>query len=88
MIMNSYSDKKKDIEIVYEPKDIFIMADKGRISQVISNLLSNALKFTSRGSVSVTSVRSYNGEEASAIIRMFENLPLITSLVAGYLFGS
>jgi signal transduction histidine kinase len=68
MIMNSYSDKKKDIEIVYEPKDIFIMADKGRISQVISNLLSNALKFTSRGSVSVTSVRSYNGEYEEAIV--------------------
>jgi signal transduction histidine kinase len=68
IIMNSYSDKKKDIEIVYEPKDIFIMADKGRISQVISNLLSNALKFTSRGSVSVTSVRSYNGEYEEAIV--------------------
>ena len=67
LTMNSYSNKK-DVKIVYEPKDIFIMADKERISQVISNLLSNALKFTSKGSVSVTSVRSYNGENEEAIV--------------------
>jgi signal transduction histidine kinase len=68
LTINSYADKKKDVKIVYEPKDIFIMADKERISQVISNLLSNALKFTSKGSVSVTSVRSYNGENEEAIV--------------------
>jgi len=69
--MNNYS-KKKDVKIVYEPKDIFIMADKGRISQVISNLLSNALMFTSRGSVSVTSVRSYGNDYEEAIVSIID----------------
>ncbi|HET7148610.1 MAG TPA: HAMP domain-containing sensor histidine kinase [Candidatus Nitrosopolaris sp.] len=49
-IGNSDNDK---LEVVYEPKDIFIMADKDRITQVISNLLSNALKFTNKGKISV-----------------------------------
>jgi signal transduction histidine kinase len=71
LTMNNYS-KKKDVKIVYEPKDIFIMADKGRISQVISNLLSNALKFTSRGSVSVTSVRSYGNDYEEAIVSIID----------------
>jgi len=34
------------IKLVYQPRDIFIEADKARISQVISNILSNAVKFT------------------------------------------
>ena len=35
--------------------DILIEADKGRITQVISNLLSNAAKFTKEGSIRVAS---------------------------------
>ncbi|HEY9490829.1 MAG TPA: HAMP domain-containing sensor histidine kinase, partial [Nitrososphaeraceae archaeon] len=34
------------IKLVYQPRDIFIEADKARISQVVSNILSNAVKFT------------------------------------------
>ena len=40
---------------MYEPKDIIVWGDKGRISQVISNLLSNALKFTTDGSIYIIS---------------------------------
>jgi signal transduction histidine kinase len=36
--------------------DIFVRADKDRITQVISNLLDNALKFTSKGIVSIVVV--------------------------------
>jgi signal transduction histidine kinase len=46
----SFSGKKKEkIRIVYEPfknKNIIVQADKARITQVISNLLNNAVKFT------------------------------------------
>ncbi len=34
-------------EFLYMPMDILIMADKNRISQVISNLINNAIRFTS-----------------------------------------
>jgi signal transduction histidine kinase len=56
--INRYSNsngEKDEVKISYEPKDIFLEADKERISQVISNLLSNALKATNKGFVSVIS---------------------------------
>ena len=34
------------IKLAYQPHDIFIEADKARITQVISNILNNAVKFT------------------------------------------
>ena len=34
----------QNIKLSYDPQDIFVRADKGRIAQVISNLLSNAFK--------------------------------------------
>jgi signal transduction histidine kinase len=34
------------IKLLYQPYDIFIEADKSRITQVISNILNNAVKFT------------------------------------------
>jgi signal transduction histidine kinase len=50
-------------KIQFEPKEdiIFVEADKGRISQVISNLLGNAIKFTDgKGSVSILSEKKDN----------------------------
>ena len=43
------------LELFYEPtkQDIFVEADRVRISQVISNLLNNAVKFTEEGAVSI-----------------------------------
>ena len=48
-IEGSHNDK---LEVVYEPEEI-IVADKDRITQVNSNLLSNALKFTKEGKIFV-----------------------------------
>jgi signal transduction histidine kinase len=42
-----------NIKVLYKPKDIIIKADKGRITQVIANLLNNAVKFTEEGVISV-----------------------------------
>ena len=48
---------KSNVKIRFEPYDkdsgIFVNVDRGRIFQVISNLLSNALKFTEQGSITV-----------------------------------
>ena len=48
---------KLNVKIRFEPNDkdsnIFVNVDRGRISQVISNLISNALKFTEEGSITV-----------------------------------
>ncbi|HZD83747.1 MAG TPA: ATP-binding protein [Nitrososphaeraceae archaeon] len=45
---------KRDIKLLYEPKeDIFVEADRGRLNQVVSNLISNAIKFTKEGTIFV-----------------------------------
>ena len=52
--IKSQVDSKK-VNILYESdRDIFVEADKERIIQVISNLLSNALKFTIEGPILVS----------------------------------
>ena len=42
------------IKIEYTPKNIMIEADRERITQVISNLLNNAFKFTKQGTIYVS----------------------------------
>jgi signal transduction histidine kinase len=51
------NNNEQDLKIVYESKDdtIFVHADMERITQVISNLINNSLKFTKSGKISVTS---------------------------------
>ena len=44
----SNNDKEKKQKILYEPNDILLKADRERVSQVISNLLSNASEIHSR----------------------------------------
>jgi signal transduction histidine kinase len=46
--------EKNLIKLQYHhPPEIFVDADKGRISQVIHNLLDNAIKFTNVGVISI-----------------------------------
>jgi signal transduction histidine kinase len=65
MILSAIADSKNHIAKQHkdnlkleftDPKDIFIKADRGRINQVILNLLDNAIKFTKEGTVSITAV--------------------------------
>jgi two-component system sensor histidine kinase VicK len=52
----------RDITIWYSPKkDTIVYADKGRISEVISNILDNAIKFTHKGNITITAEVKSNG---------------------------
>jgi signal transduction histidine kinase len=60
-------------EVVSRSKGIFVVADKDRVTQVISNLLDNALKFTTEGVVSVDlaiekEYKERKGEEEMAVV--------------------
>jgi signal transduction histidine kinase len=65
-LTNNEKDKPK---ILYEPNDVLLKADKNRISQVVSNLVSNAIKFSSGGAISVqTSVYGNDKNNNNEII--------------------
>jgi len=54
---NIIKNKNSKVQILYEPNGnnkIFVNADKTRLTQVISNLLDNALKFTQKGFIIIT----------------------------------
>src|SRR5918999_304290 len=57
--------ESKDVKLRYEPKDILIVADKVRVGRVISNLLNNAIKFTSKGEIiiSVIELKHNNNDD-------------------------
>ena len=57
----------QDISFQYDPKDVVVYADKGRISEVISNILNNAIKFTQKGSITV-SVEVQSNDSGSEVI--------------------
>jgi signal transduction histidine kinase len=53
-IVSSDPDQLKNISFDYYQKDVFVLADKNRITQVIFNLLSNSVKFTEKGTISIS----------------------------------
>jgi signal transduction histidine kinase len=42
------------VKFVYKPEDIIVAADRGRIAQVLANLLDNAAKFTKEGTITIS----------------------------------
>ena len=51
----------------YDNDSVFIQADKGRLNQVLSNLISNAIKFTKEGSI-IVNVKKEEKENKVVIV--------------------
>jgi signal transduction histidine kinase len=58
--------KNKKLKILYEPIHVKIFADKYRITQVISNIINNAIKFTDQGVITI--IGKVNSTELSVQI--------------------
>src|ERR671919_187531 len=56
---------KNNVKITYQPRHLPIYADRNRITQVISNLLDNAQKFTSEGYVVITADKKIDENSSS-----------------------
>lgn len=58
------------VTLVFEPskENIFVKADKGRLTQVLSNILDNALKFTKEGNI-IISIKKLNNEKLMVSIK-------------------
>ncbi len=50
------------LKIKYTPDDIFVYADKEKVTEVISNLLTNAIKFTNEGTIKITTTKEASGK--------------------------
>lgn len=67
----SHKGKEKDIAIDYASKDVprFVMGDPYRFKQIVINLLSNSIKFTEEGSVSINlAAKKVNGNNVLHMI--------------------
>ena len=63
-------DNNNNIKLEYRPKDIFAEADRVRVTQVISNILSNALKFTKgKGSMIFITIEKKQNKEVIVKIK-------------------
>jgi signal transduction histidine kinase len=70
IILNAINDAKRNqqtkrVNLLYQQQHdnaLLIEADKGRLNQVISNLISNAIKFTEEGTIIITSKKEEEKE--------------------------
>ena len=63
-------DDNNNIKLEYRPKDIFVEADRVRVTQVISNILSNAIKFTKgKGSMIFITIEKKQNQEVIVKIK-------------------
>ena len=70
-IINKKRYGSDQVSIVFEPsKDIILVnADKGRIIQVLSNILDNALKFTKEGNIIITIKKIKENQQVMVAIK-------------------
>jgi len=80
------SRNKSHVKIIYQPLHLLLYADKNRISQVIFNLLNNALKFTSEGSVMISADKIFDSDNVMAIISVSDSGSGVDSEIMPRLF--
>jgi signal transduction histidine kinase len=68
VITNIAYKNKRNLKLLYQPTDIFIRGDKTRITQVISNLLNNAVKFTDKGTITITITSTTEKKDNQVIV--------------------
>jgi signal transduction histidine kinase len=68
-VIDDYSKQvpSDSVEITYEGQDIEVEADATRITQVLSNLLGNSLKFTKKGRITITAMK--DGDQVVVAVR-------------------
>lgn len=76
-----YMDKNIEVNFNKQPAEIF--ADRDKISQVVVNLLSNALKYTPEGGKVIIEVQSFKGE---VVLSIKDNGPGISEEDIPYIF--
>jgi signal transduction histidine kinase len=74
--------KNKKIKISYEPLHVMIVADKYRITQVISNIINNAIKFTDQGIITIIG----NADSAELTIKISDTGKGIDNEIINRLF--
>jgi two-component system, OmpR family, sensor histidine kinase VicK len=94
-VLEDYKDRAKDSNIQLINKNnsnnnpIFVEADKDRITQVLSNLLSNATKFTNQGKISINTFEMIQdkGDSKEVLVSVTDTGSGIKSEIFGRLFS-
>ncbi|MDQ3807553.1 MAG: HAMP domain-containing histidine kinase, partial [Thermoproteota archaeon] len=61
----------REVKIIHnQPDDIEVYADKERIMQVLGNLLSNALKFTKHGTITISTEQSNSNDKSHLTVKV------------------
>ncbi len=81
-LSKEHRDTNLNLEFIEPKDDILVEADKSRISQIVSNLLNNAIKFTDQGNVSIMAVLN----EHKAIVSIKDTGPGIDPEILPRLF--
>jgi signal transduction histidine kinase len=85
--------EKNGIKLLYEPKDIFLEADKLRLSRVISNLLNNAIYFIEKGNITITTTETKTNDNTKleqkeqVLVSIKDTGPGIPSILLQKLFS-
>ncbi|MDQ6722880.1 MAG: hypothetical protein M3Z01_01260 [Thermoproteota archaeon] len=65
-----YDEVKKETAHKKETKIIYILADRTRINQIVSNLLNNAIKFTKEGTIKILIKKKMMRKKCLFVLKM------------------